>query len=380
MSIHEEYKKALLTGFDSSYDCFLYWKGRVALYSILKAIGISKGDEVLLQGFTCVVVPNAIKYLGAKPVYVDIEKPSLNAKLVDFQAKRSEKTKAVIVQNTFGLSSQVDEIAAWARGEGIYSIEDCTHGYGGNFNNQRNGSYCDAAFYSTQWNKPFSSGIGGFAISNHAVIKMHLLSFEEQLHAPSTTEILSLGLQLFIRKYFLNKATYWPLLKLYRMLSKRNILTGSSSGEEIEGLKMPKNYWKQMSNLQAKVGLKELRKLQEMETIRKKNARVYTNFLLENGKYHVSTDLFENHNFLRYPILVKSRDTFLEKAQDAKIQMGDWFLSPLHPVKGDLSAWEYSSGSCPNAEFIAHRIVNLPLLEDHQSICGFLKNNIDDLI
>lgn len=51
---------------------FAFWKGRVALYAILKALGIGPGDEVILPAFTCVVVPNAIRFTGAKPVYADI--------------------------------------------------------------------------------------------------------------------------------------------------------------------------------------------------------------------------------------------------------------------------------------------------------------------
>jgi perosamine synthetase len=52
-------------------DRFCFYKGRIALYAILKAIGVKAGDEIILPGFTCVVVPNAITYLGAKPVYVN---------------------------------------------------------------------------------------------------------------------------------------------------------------------------------------------------------------------------------------------------------------------------------------------------------------------
>lgn len=64
-----------------SEDIFLYWKGRVALYAILKAMGVQKGDEVIVQGYTCVVVANAILYLGAKPVYVDIDSNTYNMNL-----------------------------------------------------------------------------------------------------------------------------------------------------------------------------------------------------------------------------------------------------------------------------------------------------------
>ena len=54
-------------------NLFLYWKGRVALYAALKSIGIKENDEIILPAFTCVVVPNAILYLKAKPVYVEID-------------------------------------------------------------------------------------------------------------------------------------------------------------------------------------------------------------------------------------------------------------------------------------------------------------------
>ena len=56
----------------------LYYKGRVALYGILKSLGIGPGDEVIMPAYTCVVVPNAVKYLGARPVYVDINLPAFS--------------------------------------------------------------------------------------------------------------------------------------------------------------------------------------------------------------------------------------------------------------------------------------------------------------
>ena len=69
----EKYKKAIAAILKCNpANIFLYWKGRVALYAILKAMGVKDGDEVIIPAFTCVVVPNAILYLGAKPVYVDI--------------------------------------------------------------------------------------------------------------------------------------------------------------------------------------------------------------------------------------------------------------------------------------------------------------------
>jgi dTDP-4-amino-4,6-dideoxygalactose transaminase len=58
---------------------YYFYKGRVALYALLKALGISSGDRVLVPGYTCVVVPSAIHYLGAIPEYIDIDSDSYNS-------------------------------------------------------------------------------------------------------------------------------------------------------------------------------------------------------------------------------------------------------------------------------------------------------------
>src|SRR3972149_1771131 len=86
---------------------FFFFKGRVALYALLKAIGIHPGDEVILPGFTCVVVPNAIIYLGGKPVYADIDPKTFNIDTAKIEGKITDNTTAIIAQNTFGLSPDV---------------------------------------------------------------------------------------------------------------------------------------------------------------------------------------------------------------------------------------------------------------------------------
>ena len=84
--------------------------GRHALYAILKSLGIGEGDEVIVQGFTCCVVPNAVMYTGAKPVYVDIDRETLNANVEEISSKITDKTRAIIVQHTFGRQSDVEKI------------------------------------------------------------------------------------------------------------------------------------------------------------------------------------------------------------------------------------------------------------------------------
>ena len=85
-----------------------------------------------------------------------------------------------------------------------------------------------------------------------------------------------------------------------------------------------------------------------------------------------------NHSFLKYPLLVKNRSRFEQLAEKNQIALGDWFNSPLHPVKGDLGLWKMEKRHFPNAVNIAARIVNLPTdLEKVDRVIMFLEKNLE---
>jgi dTDP-4-amino-4,6-dideoxygalactose transaminase len=357
---------------------FLYWKGRVALFAILKAMDINEGDEVILPAFTCVVVPNAILYLKAKPVYVDITADEYSIDINLLEKSITKKTKVIICQNTFGLSSNIDKILQIAKQYNLLTIEDCTHGFGGFYKGKPNGSYCDAAFYSTQWNKPFSTGIGGFLVVNDNELIDKIKAFEEQKIQPSFKERLFLSSLLILNRYLINRFTYWSLLKFYRFLSKKNLVIGSNRGEELSEVKMPVDYFKDISSVQIKAGVKELSKLNSINKIRRNNGMDYTRYLKSKYKTHVNESLFENHLFLKYPILVKDRNLFLRLAEEDKISLGDWFLSPLHPVKENLEQWGFKRESYPVANRISEKILNLPTdIKDNTSVIKFLSKHLE---
>jgi len=357
---------------------FLYWKGRVALYAILKAMDITEGDEVILPAFTCVVVPNAILYLNAKPVYVDITAEDYSIDINLIEKSISKKTKMIICQNTFGLSSNIDKILQIAKQYNLLTVEDCTHGFGGFYKGKPNGSYCDAAFYSTQWNKPFSTGIGGFLVVNNNELIEKIKEFEEQKIQPSFKEKLFLSSLLILNRYLVNRFTYWTLLKFYRFLSKKNLVIGSNRGEELSEVRMPVNYFKNISSVQIKAGVKELAKISTINKIRRKNGIDYTRFLKSKYKTYVNESLFENHLFLKYPILVKDRNLFLRLAEEDKISLGDWFLSPLHPVKEKLEQWGLKRELYPVANRISEKILNLPTdIKDNTSVIKFLSKHLE---
>jgi len=377
--IELKYKQAISEHLKTKPDrIFLYWKGRVAVYAILKAMGIEKNDEIILPAFTCVVVPNAIIYLGAKPVYVDISSDTLNMDVRLIEKAITTKTKVIICQNTFGLSSNIEEIIQIAKKHELYTIEDCTHGFGGTYNGKPNGSYCDAAFYSTQWNKPFSTGVGGFSVINKVELLEKVKNLEQEKIQPSLFEQFILSSLLIFNKYFINRFTYWTIVEFYRLLSRMNLVIGSNRGEELTGIAIPPDYFKNISFIQMREGIKSLKQIDSVNKKRKMNATVYSIFLQENDKRYVEKKLFENHIFLRYPVLVSNREKFIKLSEEEKISIGDWFLSPIHPIKEKFELWGINPEDFPIASNISHKIINLPTdVTDNLKVLSFLKKYIE---
>lgn len=363
-------------------NIFFYWKGRVALYALLKAMGVGPSDEVIVQGYTCVVVANAILYLGATPIYVDINLDTYNMDLDQLGQKINERTKVIICQNTYGLSSNLEEIIRIAKERSntyektIYTLEDCTHGFGGQYHGKPNGFFCDASFFSTQWSKPYTTGVGGFCVIHNDDIKQKMLLLNADLIQPGAKERLELKLMYFVRQYIINDITYWPMIRLYRWLSRKNLVVGSSSGEEVSGVEMPEGFYKAQSIVQYKKGLKSIRKLEAINQTRKKNAATYTGYLKSIGKKYVNETFFDDHIFIRYPLLVDDRDRFRELAEKAKITLGEWFESPIYPAYNDLSVWKMDTKAVPNAMYVCEHMVNLPTeIKDPDKVIRFLEGH-----
>ena len=347
----------------SQSNIFLFWKGRVAFYAILKALGIKEGDEVIIPAFTCVVVPNAIIYLGAKPVYVDINPDTYNIDLNKLEAKITTKTKVILAQNTFGLAPDLDSIIEIAKKYNLRVIEDCTHGFGGKYKEKLNGTIADASFFSTQWNKPFSTGIGGIAVVKDFELIEKLQSLERNLLQPNFKEKAVLKILFFIRENLLPSFLYWTAIKAYRTLSSRNLIVGSSSGKELEKPVMEDDFFKGVCEFQAKKGVDGIKKIDQVSQHRIRVAARYTEFLKNMEKRIPFIPNYSLHTFLKYPILVRDRAFFIAEAEKRNIELGEWFFSPIHPIMEDYHLWFYNYGDFPIAEYTANKIVNLPTHE-----------------
>ena len=117
---------------------------RSAFYLLLKAYGIGPGDEVILPSFSCLVIANPVIWVGAKPVYVDIDKDTFNLSFEDLKRKLSPRTKVVLVQHTFGLPVDLDKVREIV-GNDVKIVEDIAHSLGGIYNGKKIGTIGDAA-------------------------------------------------------------------------------------------------------------------------------------------------------------------------------------------------------------------------------------------
>ena len=338
----------------------LFWRGRVALYAILRALGIGPGDEVIVPAFTCVAVPNAILYTGAAPVYVDIDERTYTADPAAVATAIGPRTRAVLAQNTFGLSSDLDALSAVAAAHGAVVIDDCTHGLGGTYRGRPNGAASHAAFYSTQWSKPISTGLGGIAVTTDPQLARELRALERTATEPAVRQRVLLGAMLVARERIATPRTLRTGRAVYRAVSRVGLVPGSSSKGELEGAAMPGSFLMRMSAFQARLGSRRLTTLDARVRRRRATAERYSAWLVAHGRTAAHEPDSACHAFLRYPLRVRERDAFLETAARRRLDLGDWFDSPLYPVSGDLSAWGYRWGSNPVAERVASEIVNLP--------------------
>jgi len=349
-----------------------------------------KRDEVILPAFTCVVAVNPIIYLGAKPVYVDINPKTYNVNPNKIEEKITPKTKAILAQNTFGLPADLDAIFKIAERYGIFVIEDCAHGFGGFYKGKPNGTIADAAFFSTQWNKPFSTGLGGIAVTKNEELAKKLQELERKVVKPSKKEEWTLRILIQMRKKLLKPQVYWFALKTYRKLSKWNLILGSSQGYELEKPIEPPNFLKGFSEVQARKGIKYLEKVNGQYKIdliiahRRKIASFYKEILKDLGFEPPYEPAYVMHTYLKFPLLVKNRKKFFALAEKEKIELGDWFIASIHPIEKNFEFWHYRCGENPIAEEISQHIVNLPthtkITEDYVArIAKFLKKNRDNI-
>lgn len=364
-------------------DAVAFPSARTGLYALLRALGIGEGDEVIITGFTCTSVPVPVLQCGAIPIYADIDPRTYNMNPSLVERLIGPRTRAIVVQHTFGIPAAMPELTALAQGRGIYVIEDACLALGSKRQGKSLGGLGDAAIYSFELSKTVSAGWGGMVQANVSGLGDSLRSVRREWWTAGRLVAARRSIQAGL-SYFLYQPTT-PRIGDYFLagMFKLGIFRYSTSSEEKEG-RLPREAFAIPSDVTWKVLLNQIQRLELILERSRETQERYLEVLSEHDWPGVE-DLREDESarLVRFPLLVRNREEMTRHFSRNRIELGRWFDAPIAPRPPTMSAFRYDPGMCPIAERVSRHIVNLPLHSrlsggDVNRICSILDNYLQE--
>ena len=385
--LEEEFKKYLGVKHAVSFN-----SGRSSLLAILNSSGLEKDDEVLLQAFTCNAAVNPVIWArrsqgydgqaGLKPIYVDVDEETFNIDIEDLRRTlrqaQGKRPRVLMVQHTFGLPANMDEVLRVCQENNLILLEDCAHSLGATYKGKKVGIFGRASFFSFSRDKVISSVYGGMVVTNDDSLAQKIKESQAKLSFPSNLWIL----QQLLHPVLMN----WLILPTYRFFGKYllilfqwlHILSKAVHWTEKRGRK-PGYFPKRLPNALAILALNQFRKLDRFNQHRRKIAEFYIREL-SNTKYQIQDTRYKEGNiFLRFTIKHPDAHQIIKQAWNKNILLGDWYTTPIAPHDTKLDKVNYEMGSCPKAENLAKLSLNLPThinisQKEAKKIVDFLKS------
>lgn len=306
-----------------------------ALHLALDAVGIKAGDEIITTPVTFAATANVITHLDAKPVFVDIDRKTLNIDANKIEKAISPRTKAILPVHMAGNPCEMDKINFLAKKHGLYVIGDCAHAIETEYKGNKVGKQADISCYSFYPTKNITAVEGGMAITNNK--KWHELMKIKRLHGISKDA--------------------W----------KRYSKSGNNFYEVLYN-----GYKYNMNDVSAALGLNQLKRIEK-------------NWIKRNILWQEYNKLLKNVKNIRLPPSIKSaelrqaehlfiiqldiekikisREKIIKKMKKKGIGTGIHFLA-LHLQKYYRDTYGYKIGDYPEAEYASSRILSLPLSAD----------------
>ena len=377
--LEEEFAKFIGVKYAVSFN-----SGRSALYAILKALdqvqGLDAGSDVLLQAFTCNAVPNPVLWAGLNPIYVDCNKENFNIDTEDLKAKITQQSKAIIVQHTFGIPANMDEITKICQEHKLILIEDCAHSLGAKFNGKIVGSFGDVGFFSFSRDKVISSIYGGMVVTNNEELADNLRKFQNNYGHPNKLWVFQQLLHPVLLQYIILPVyNFFNLGKALLIIAQiTHILSKAVSWKEKQG-KIPNYFPRALPNAMAILALNQFAKLDKFYSHRNKVTNYYKDNLKDTKFIFPDIGLNSQPSFLRFTVKhPKAHEIIWQAWHKENILLGDWYTTPIAPFDTNLEELKYKPGSCIFAERLAKETLNLPTHiniteDDCKKIIEFLK-------
>ena len=298
-----------------------------ALHLSLVVAEIGSGDEVITTPYTFTATAEAIRYVGAKPVFVDIDPDTLNIDITKIEQAITPRTKAIMPVHFAGLPCDMDALQDICRNHNLVLIDDAAHAIPTEYKGQHIGNIGDLSAFSFYANKNLTTGEGGMITTNSDVFAKPLRT---------------------MRLHGIDKDAW--ARQSQRAIWRYDIAT--------EGYKY------NMTDIQAAMGLCQLMKLNKQHERRRNFAQIYQTELANFPKIRtpVAPDNSKAHSWHLYTIQLHTgnRDEFVECLRDANIECSVHYI-PLHLFEFYQVQYGYHVGDFPCAEAAFERVVSLPL-------------------
>jgi perosamine synthetase len=174
-----EFERAI-SGYVGAPEVIAVHSGTSALHLCIRALGISEGDEVIVPSFTFIAVANAVRYERAMPVFVDVDRQTLNLDPSLIEAAITSRTRAIIVVHTFGCPADLSSILHIARRHSLYVIEDACEAMGAEYEGRKVGILGDAGVFAFYPNKQITTGEGGAVVTNNPEVAIQVRKLRNQ--------------------------------------------------------------------------------------------------------------------------------------------------------------------------------------------------------
>lgn len=364
----EDFENKFAEKFQAKYAVsFLY--GRSGLYALLKCLEI-RNAEVILPAYTCVVVAHAILHSGNIPCFVDIDLENYNMNLDLLEKAINKNTRAIIATSLFGYPYSVDKLKEIIAGSGqpIVLIQDCAHSFGVEFNRRLICNEGDAALFSLNISKQMSSIFGGMITTNSDEIYGKLKDFQDKYFRKAG---LAKSVGHFL--YFLSTyATFTPPVYAFVSFLERRtkFMDPFTKYYDSDKVTMPRDFFMKMPGVNAKVGLAQLKKYDEIKRKRIEIAKLYDQELRGIEKIERPL-LMDGATYSHYVLRTDDRERLIRFIRRKGVQLGRIIEYAIPYMK---AYEEYKNGDYPNALRCAATTINFP------NYPGLKKRQIDDII
>jgi len=299
--------------------------GTAALQLALQALGVKKGDEVLVPAITYVASFQAISATGAKPIMCDVNKDNLIISIKDAEKKLTKKTKVIMPVFYAGNPGNVEEIYKFSKKNKIRVIEDAAHAFGSTYKKKVIGSFGDVSCFSFDGIKNITSGEGGCVVTNN--------------------------------KKNINT------IKDLRLLGVSNDSAKRYTGKRSWNFNVKQQGWRyHMNDMNAAIGRVQLKRFNHLKKIRQKICRYYDSNFLEFKKVQIFKRDFSQEVPHIYVLLIKDlkrKEQLRKDLLNAGIQTGHHYLPGYK-----LSYYKSNKNNFPSADSISEKIITLPLHPD----------------